>query len=141
MRRVDHAAIYLAIAGTFTPVTLITLSTGPAIALLILVWLAAVVGVVVKCVAFDRAGRVGAALYIGIGWAGLLLIPALIRDGAWLPVALLFAGGVVYTTGAVGFARQWPKLRPATFSYHEVWHVHTIAAAGLHFAAIWSVAT
>lgn len=141
MRRVDHAAIYLAIAGTFTPVTLLTLSTGPAIVVLALVWVAAITGVLVKCLAFERAGRVGAAMYIGIGWAGLVLVPALVRNGAWLQVALLVAGGVVYTTGALGFARQWPKLRPSTFSYHEVWHVHTVAAAGLHFAAIWSVAT
>ena len=57
------------------------------------------------------------------------------------PAAFVVAGGVVYLAGAAFFAKRWPTLRPTVFSYHEVWHVHTIAAAGLHFAAIWFVAT
>lgn len=141
LRRADHAAIFFAIAGTFTAIALISLSTGPAIAMLILIWLAALAGAVVKFVAFERANRLGAVMYIGMGWTGLLLVPALLDHSGWPTVILLLGGGVLYTVGAAGFARQWPTLRPATFSYHEVWHLYTIGAAGLHFAAVWVVAT
>jgi hemolysin III len=57
------------------------------------------------------------------------------------PTTFVVAGGVVYLVGAVGFARRWPTLRPAVFSYHEVWHVFTIVAAVTQFVAIWMLAT
>ncbi len=140
-RRADHATIFAAIAGTFSALALTSLDTGPAIAMLILVWTAAAVGAVLKIFSFHRANRLGAAMYIAIGWAGLVLVPAVWHRGGALAVGLLVGGGVLYTVGAAGFGRQWPTLRPATFSYHEVWHAFTIAAASLHFAAIWTVAT
>jgi hemolysin III len=140
-RRVDHAAIFLAIAGTFSALALTSLGTVPAVAVLILVWTAAAVGAGLKLFRFDRAHRTGVVLYVGMGWAGLALAPAVWHRGGPLTVGLLVAGGVVYTVGAVAFGRQWPTLRPAAFSYHEVWHAFTIVAAGLHFAAIWTVTT
>ena len=140
-RRADHATIFAAIAGTFSALALTSLDTGPAIAMLVLIWTAAAVGAGFKIFHFHRANRLGVAMYIAIGWAGLALVPAVWHRGGPLAVGLLLAGGVVYTVGAAGFGRQWPTLRPATFSYHEVWHACTIAAAGLHFAAIWTVAT
>lgn len=140
-RRADHATIFAAIAGTFSVLALTSLTTGPAVAMLVLVWTAAAVGAGFKIFSFHRANRLGAAMYIAIGWAGLALVPAVWHRGGALAVGLLVAGGVVYTVGATGFGRRWPTLRPATFSYHEVWHALTIAAAGLHFAAVWTVAT
>lgn len=140
-RRADHAAIFGAIAGTFTVLALTSLDTGPAIAMLIVIWGASATGALFKVASFHRADRLGAVLYIAIGWAGLLLVPAVWGHGGALAVVLLVAGGVVYTLGAVGFARRWPTLRAATFSYHEVWHASTVTAAGLHFAAVWIVAT
>jgi hemolysin III len=139
-RRGDHAAIFAAIAGTSTAIALTSLSTGPAVAMLIAIWLVAIAGAAFKLVYFDRAHRIGAILYIGLGWVGLALAPAVWHRGGLVPVLLLFAGGAVYTVGAVGFGRQWPRLRPATFSYHEVWHAFTIVAAGLHFAAVCTLA-
>jgi hemolysin III len=88
----------------------------------------------------DRANRLGAAMYIAIGWAGLALVPAVWHRGGALAVGLLVAGGVVCTVGAAGFGRRWLTLRPATFSYHEVWHAFTIAK-WRPAAAIWTVAT
>lgn len=140
-RRADHATIFAAIAGTFSALALTTLSTGLAIATLIVFWIAAAAGAALKVANFHRAKKAGTAIYIAIGWAGLALVPALWQRGGPLTVSLLVAGGVVYTVGAAGFWRQWPTLRPATFSYHEVWHAFTITAAALHFAAIWTVAT
>ncbi len=138
-RRADHAMIFAAIAGTFTALALSTLATGPAIAMLIAIWAAAATGAVVKLTQFHRADRIGSVMYVAMGWAGLVLVPALLHRHESLAVILLVAGGVMYTVGALAFRRQWPTLRPATFSYHEVWHAFTIAAAGLHLAAVWTV--
>lgn len=78
-------------------------------------------------------------MYITNGWAGLVLIPALAAAGLVVPTVLLLIGGVVYTAGALGFARRWPTLRPTVFSYHEVWHLCTLVAAAAHLAAVWIV--
>lgn len=139
-RRADHATIFAAIAGTCTALALTSLSTGPAIAMLVVVWLVAAAGATFKAVSFDRANRFGAVLYIALGWSGVALVPAVWQRGGALAVALLLGGGVMYTVGAAGFGRQWPTLRPSSFSYHEVWHAFTIAAAGLHFGAVYTLA-
>lgn len=140
-RRADHATIFAAIAGTCTALTLTSLSTGPAIAMLVVVWLAASVGAAVKVFSFHRANRLGGVLYITLGWSGLVLIPAVWQRGGAVAVALLLGGGIMYTVGAAAFARHWPTLRPSRFSYHEVWHVFTIAAAAMHFGAVLTLAT
>jgi hemolysin III len=140
-RRADHAMIFAAIAGTLTALALSTLATTTAIATLIAIWAAAATGAVVKLTQFDRADRIGSVMYVAMGWSGLVLVPALWRQRGPLGVVLLVAGGVMYTVGAAAFRRQWPTLRPATFSYHEVWHAFTIAAAGLQLAAVWIVVT
>jgi len=140
-RRADHATIFAAIAGTCTALTLTTLTTGRAIAMLLVIWIAAAIGAAFKLVSFHRANRLGIAMYIALGWAGLVLVPAVWNRGGATAVVMLLGGGVLYTVGAIGFARKWPTLRPARFSYHEVWHAFTIAAAGLHFAAVHSLAT
>ncbi len=139
-RRADHATIFATIGGTFTALAMVSLGTGFVITMMILIWSAAVAGAVTKIVNVPRSDRIGVILYIAIGWAGLILVPALWIHGGPLPVGLLLGGGVMYTVGALGFGHQWPRLRPSTFSYHEVWHAFTVAAAGLHFAAVWSVA-
>ena len=139
-RRADHATIFATIGGTFTALAMVSLGTGFVITMMILIWVAAAGGAVVKIVNVPRSDRIGVILYIAIGWAGLILVPALWIHGGPVPVGLLLGGGVMYTVGALGFGRQWPKLRPSTFSYHEVWHAFTVAAAGLHFAAVWVVA-
>jgi hemolysin III len=140
-RRADHATIFAAIAGTCTALALTTLSTGAAIAMVVVVWLAALAGAAFKVVGFDRAHWLGGPMYIALGWSGLALVPAVWRSGGALPAVLMLGGGLMYTGGAVVFGRQWPTLRPARFSYHEVWHACTIVAAGLHFATVSVVAT
>ncbi len=140
-RRVDHATIFAAIAGTGTALAMTSLATAPAIIALISIWAAALAGAAFKLASFDRAHGLGSAMYIALGWSGLLLAPAVWQRGGPATVMLLAAGGAVYTIGAVWFARQWPTLRPSTFSYHEVWHVFTVVAAGMHFAAIGILAT
>lgn len=139
-RRADHATIFATIGGTFTGLAMVSLGTTMMVTMLILIWGAAVGGAVIKIVNVPRSDRIGVILYIAIGWAGLILVPALWSHGGPLAVALFVGGGLLYTIGAFGFGRQWPRLSPSTFSYHEVWHAFTVAAASLHFAAIWVVA-
>lgn len=140
-RRADHAAIFAAIAGTSSAIALTTLSTLLSIVVMSVIWGAAIFGAVAKLVAFQRADRLGGVMYIAMGWTGVLFVPALLGQGSVVAVSLLIAGGALYTSGALGFRRQWPTLRPSTFSYHEVWHAFTLAALGLHLAAVWTLAT
>jgi hemolysin III len=138
-RRADHALIYAAIAGTYTPLALALFPTTAAIATLVVVWSAALVGATIKLADWQRADPVARAMYLTNGWAGLVLLPALVAAGLVVPTVLLLLGGVVYTAGALGFARRWPTLKPTVFSYHEVWHLCTLTAAGAHLAAVWIV--
>lgn len=137
-RRADHATIFVAIAGTTTPLCLI--SSSPVWPLAV-VWAIAVVGVLAKATGSRRGHHVGNVLYIANSWAGLLVLPALWASGHVVATALLLAGGLIYTGGAFGFARRWPTLRPSVFGYHEVWHAATVAAAGAHLLAVWMVTT
>lgn len=139
-QRADHATIFVAIAGTISAVALISLPTGHSIAVLIVIWVLAVSGAAVKVVGLPELDGAGTAMYLATGWTGLLLAPPLLDFGA-VPFGLVLLGGVLYTVGAIGFRFRWPRLSPATFSYHEVWHAFTTAAAGSHLAAIWILAT
>lgn len=133
MQRADHAMIFVLIAGSFTPSALLLMSDPWRWISMLVVWLGAACGVTLKLVALERFSKLGGALYIGLGWAGLMAFPALTRR----PVALaLFAiGGILYTVGAILFALHRPRLSPRWFGYHEVWHTFGVAAGGLLFAA------
>jgi hemolysin III len=139
-QRLDHAMIFAAIAGTVTPLSLVALGTRSGVPLIVLFWGAAVIGAALKVSGRRVANGVASGMYIGIGLAGVVLIPALWKLGGVTPVALLAGGGAIYILGAVGFWRGWPVLRPRVFSFHEVWHANTIAAAAAHFAAVWIIA-
>jgi hemolysin III len=140
-RRADHATIFAAIAGTYTPLCLVAMPRSWGIPMLVLVWSGGLCGAAMKAVNWRHARIVGSVLYIALGWAGLSVVPSMLdRSGLW-PVLCLLAGGLLYTIGAIGFARKWPRLRPAVFSYHEVWHLFTIAAATTQLVAVWAVVT
>ena len=140
-QRTDHAMIYAAIAGSFTPVCVLAMPNHWGVALLVFIWTGAVVGAVLKLAVWHRARIIGAVLYMALSWIGVTAVPFLYNRYGALPVVLLLAGGLAYTVGAIGFARQWPRLSPAVFSYHEVWHVFTIVAAALQWGAVWTIAT
>lgn len=134
MRRVDHAGIYLLIAGTYTPICLLGMPNRWGITMLVVVWVGALCGVALKL--SGRAWRTGTALYLVLGWLAAIALPVLWMTSGPVVAGLVVLGGLIYTAGAVGFATHRPKLAPATFGYHEMWHVATILAAGTHFAAV-----
>jgi hemolysin III len=142
-QRADHATIFAAIAGTGTPLCLLAMPRSWGIPLLCVLWAGAIGGALLKSLAFEwrHAQKLGGLLYIGLGWSGLVALPFLWRhSGALISIGVLTGGGL-YTVGAVGFALERPRLRSAVFGYHEVWHLYTIAAATVHFVAIWAVVT
>lgn len=138
-RRADHATIFVAIAATSTPLCLTFEPASAAAWRLVVVWTIAAVGVTAKATGSRRGNNVGNVLYIANSWAGILILPALWSNGYVAATVLLIVGGLTYTVGAVGFARQWPALRPSVFGYHEVWHAATVAAASAHLIAVWMI--
>lgn len=133
MQRADHSMIYLLIAGSATPAGLLLLDGWWRAVVLGLMWAGAATGIVLKLVAFDRFKKLGGALYIVLGWAGILTFPALWERPASL--ALFAAGGILYTVGAALFAAGRPRLSPRWFGYHEVWHCMGVAAGVLLFVS------
>jgi len=136
MQRLDHAVIFLAIGGTYTPVALFALSPWAAKLVLSLVWGGAAVGVFMRVRFTDARKAVVALPYLVVGWC----LMAVVAD-AWhhLGVAgflLLLVGGLAYTAGALVFAFQRPDPWPATFGFHEIFHILTVAGAALHYVAI-----
>ena len=134
-QRRDHAAIYLLIAGTYTPYCLLALD-GPWRAWLLAgVWFGAVIGVLVKMYRVDLHVLSG-VLYLGLGWVAVVAFPRFV-DGLTPAVLILtVAGGLLYSGGALVLTLHRPRLFPRTFGYHEVWHSATAAAAACHFVAV-----
>jgi hemolysin III len=133
MRRLDHSAIFLLIAGTFTPLCLV-LGDARAYTMLAVVWTGAGIGIL-RALLWPRAPRwVATALYLLLGWAAVPLVPAMYRALGPVSLALLAGGGALYTVGAVIYATRRPDPFPRVFGYHEVFHALVVAAAGLHFA-------
>jgi hemolysin III len=142
MRKLDHSMIFVLIAGTYTPFSLIVLDGQWAMFLLAAVWIGALFGIVVKLIGIDRMRRLGGSLYIIIGWLAVLATPQFVPR---LPIgvsALILGGGILYTLGAVVLLRRWPDPDPLVFGYHEIWHVMVVAASVCHYAAVmWIVLT
>ncbi len=134
-RRADHSMIFVLIAGSYTPLCLVALPPQWGIPLLVVVWVTALAGITIKMLKVSGRGAAGGSwLYIVIGWAAVIALPAIVTSLSAGQVALLAAGGVIYTVGAIGLWRRWPDIAPRTFGYHEVWHGMTIAAGACHFA-------
>ena len=139
MQRLDHSMIYLLIAGTYTPLCLVALPKSWGIPILVSVAVCAVVGIVLKLTAFGRAQVVSFALYPIMGWAIVAAVPVLIDNLSASQLALIIAGGLAYTVGIPVLFIRRPDPWPSTFGYHEVWHLFTVVAATLHFAAVATV--
>jgi hemolysin III len=136
MRRLDHSMIFLLIAGTYTPVSLLVLHGVWSIALLGVVWAGAVAGVLLKVLGMERTRKITGALYIVLGWTAVLAAPWFVTRMSPAVLSLIVAGGILYTLGAIVLLRRRPDPNPAVFGYHEIWHVAVVAAGLCHYAAI-----
>lgn len=137
LRRLDHSMIYVFIAGTYTPVCLIALwNTSLGVVLLVAVWTLAVAGVTQKALWMRAPRGLSTAIYLGLGWIGILAAPTVLRATPAACIALLLAGGIIYTVGAAFYWRKWPRGRPGVFGFHELWHVCVLAASATHYWAV-----
>jgi hemolysin III len=134
MRQLDHAMVYVLIAGTYTPVCLLALPRKIGVPFLIAIWLAAALGITLKIT--WRAHKTSGAMYLVIGWAALIILPWSYQMAGFTSLLLFALGGIVYTVGAILFYLQRPQLKPLVFGFHEVWHVFTVVAVALQFAGV-----
>jgi hemolysin III len=129
-RILDHSSIYLLIAGTYTPFTLVVLRGAWGWVLLRLVWTLAVAGIVFKCFSTGRLQALSTAIYVLMGWIAVAAIRPLLRALPWPGFLWLLAGGVLYTGGVVFFV--WRR----KYS-HAIWHLAVLAGSACHFLAVY----
>jgi hemolysin III len=136
LRRLDHTAIFLLIAGTYTPVTLLALPPGWGWTLFGIVWGLTAVGIVTRNVYFDVPRWVSVAIYIAMGWTALAAAKPMIDVFPWSALAWLAGGGIAYTLGAIVYATEWPDPMPDTIGAHGIWHLFVLAGSTLHYVFI-----
>lgn len=139
-RKVDHAAIYALIAGTYTPFCINAFEGFWKWGMLSLIWSLALIGIVVK-VFYIRAPRwLNAGIYVLMGWISVSAAGQMLAAlPAWV-LAWLIAGGVIYTLGAIVYMTKIFNFKPGVFGFHEVWHIFVLLAAAAHFIAVLGVA-
>jgi hemolysin III len=136
LRRLDHAAIFGLIAGTYTPFGLLVLHGARQTAVLAVVWSGAAVAIATKMVWVRGPKWISAAAGITLGWVGVLVLPQIL-DHAGVAVAMLvLVGGLCYTVGGIVYARRRPDPLPRVFGYHEIFHALVVAAVALQYGAV-----
>jgi hemolysin III len=135
-RRLDHAMIFVFIAGTYTAFALVAFTGTARVVGLVTVWIGAALGIVLNLVWIDAPRWLSAVAYLGVGWVGLILIPQLFPALGVAAAVLVIVGGALYSVGALAYATAWPNPLPAAFGFHEIFHLFVIAAAAAQFAAL-----
>ncbi|MGD9806769.1 MAG: hemolysin III family protein [Hyphomicrobiaceae bacterium] len=130
LRRLDHAAIFLKIAGTYTPFALVKLGGSTGLALFVGVWLVALAGAAAKLLLTARWDRLAIVVYLALGWSGVATLQPLVTQLSPEALILLTAGGIVYSLGVIFFV--WERLPYQT----AIWHAFVLAGTGCHFAAV-----
>ena len=137
MSRLDHSMIFLFIAGSYTPFALLLMPRRTGATVLLVVWLGAVAGVLLKTSWIAAPRWLSVPLYLALGWVAVFVFPDLLRHGGVAALVLLAAGGVVYTIGGIVYGLKRPDPWPNTFGFHEVFHLCTVVAAACHMVAVW----
>ncbi|ARU40133.1 hypothetical protein CCB80_02860 [Armatimonadetes bacterium Uphvl-Ar1] len=136
LQRMDHSAIYVMIAGSYTPICLLALPTPQKWIVLGLQWSLALVGILVSATRDKTPTWLRLTLYLTMGWMLVAVIGNLFQVISPAAIAWLVAGGLCYTIGAVVYGTKRPKLWPGKFSSHELWHLFVLGGAGCHFATM-----
>jgi hemolysin III len=134
LRTLDHIAIYFLIAGTYTPIALITLDSRLGLVLLAAVWLIAAAGIPFKLFFLDAPVWISTASYLAMGYLALVAVVPLARAVSIGGVMWLVAGGVAYTVGALIFSQRRPNPFPGWFGHHEIWHLLVLVGSACHYA-------
>jgi hemolysin III len=139
MKRADHSMIFVFIAGSYTPISVLALQPPTRTWVLAAVWAGAAGGVVLKMF-FPHAPRwLGVPFYLALGWVAVFVMPELLANGGLTAFVLILVGGLLYTIGAIFYATRWPDPWPQTFGYHEFFHAAVTLAALAHCIAIWLI--
>ena len=134
--QLDHTAIFLMIAGTYTPIALLAMDGTARVATLAAVWVVAIAGIIFEWMPIPAPRGYVTTVYIGLGWIGAFSFVPLYESTGWEGVVLVAGGGLLYMIGAIVHAARKPDPWPETFGYHEIFHVFVILAALLHYCAI-----
>src|SRR4029079_4413470 len=135
LARLDHGGVYLLIAGTYVPFGLLVMSTAWAVPVLSVVWGGALLALLLKLLWWQAPKWLSAMIGIGLGWVAAAAFPQLLKVQP-LGILLVIVGGLLYTAGAVVYARRRPDPVPHVFGYHELFHVLTLGGVTCHYAAI-----
>lgn len=136
MRAVDHSSIFLAIAGSYTPILLFGLGTKWAYLGLLVIWMGALSGIIMKIIAFStqnvrKIEKASIAMYLIMGWFAVLFVPSLIRQLGWKMIGLILLGGIFYTIGVFFYKNKKIPLN------HFIWHIFIILGSFTHFITIY----
>lgn len=135
-KRADHSTIFLAITGSYLAVAGLTMHGTVRLVLIIVISSGAAVGIAIRQLALDTPKWVNTLPYLVVGWAAVTVMPQIYRGGGPMVFALIVAGGLAYSVGAVFYGAKRPVLSPRVFGYHELFHACTLLGAGLHFSAL-----
>jgi hemolysin III len=135
LKRIDHANIFLLIAGSYTPFGVLALSGDTRVAVLSAVWGTALLGVLFRVFWVHAPRWLYVALYIGLGWAAGFFVPQLIHGAGVTAFVLIAAGGLIYTLGGVVYGLKRPNPSPKWFGFHEIFHACTVAAFTCQYVA------
>jgi hemolysin III len=130
MRRADHSAIFIGIAGTSTGVAGLALSGWSQVLILSMAWGGAAVGIILRQVWLDAPQWAVAVPYVVVGWCSLLVAPQFVHNLGWVGFVLMLLAGIAYTSGALIYARKRPNPWPGVFGFHEIFHACTVVGAG-----------
>jgi hemolysin III len=136
LQRLDHAMIFFLIAGTATPAFLLAMPGGFGLACLIAIWVLTLTATGIRMRWMIGPERLVGATFLALGWLGALALPAVWIHAGVAPGALMLAGGLLYTAGAISYHRRWLDRYPSIFGYHEVFHAFVCAGATCQFVAI-----
>jgi hemolysin III len=140
LRRFDHANIFLIIAGTYTPFTILLLESRDAQILLTLVWVGAITGVLFRVFWLSAPRWLYVPIYLGLGWAATFWLPSFGARGGAAVLTLIIIGGVLYSAGAIVYALKRPDPSPRWFGFHEIFHACTLAGFLTHHVGVWLAA-
>ncbi len=136
LTRLDHACIFLLIAGTYTPFTLLLLEGTSQVLMLSIAWGGALVGAAFRVVWTGAPRWLYTPVYLALGWASVFFMDDFLARGGLTVVALIVAGGLLYTVGAVVYGLRRPNPFPSWFGFHEVFHAFTVVAFAAHYAGV-----
>ena len=136
LKRLDHATIFVLIAGSYTPFSLLLLDTKDAVILLSIVWGGTILGVLFRVFWIGAPRWLYVPIYIGLGWAAIFWIGDFKENGSTAVLVLLAPGGALYTIGAIVYGFKWPNPSPKYCGFHEIFHAFTIAAFIVHYIGV-----